>query len=297
MGLWVLPMATEETKKQVREFEPFMEKGREEKLEKVEQAYEKFQETKTFHYPEFMYGPPKGDLFKVEVEDCPEFGDTSYVELDADRTAFLSIDMQKDFCGEDGYVDAMGYDLELTAAAIDPIKNVLDSVRGTDIDVVHTREGHEPDLADAPYNKVLRSKLAGDGVGLGETPPGGIGPLLVRGNKNWDIIDELYPQEGEPVIDKPGKGAFDTTNLEMVLNDLGVRYLVISGITTDVCVHTIMRQANDMGFWCILLKDATGATDYGNYEAAIKQIKMQGGVFGWVSDSERFVEAVEENLK
>lgn len=285
-----------EQSKSGRQYEDFMEKSREEKLEKVKEFYDHFQETQTFKYPEHMYGESKGELFKVEVEDCPSFGDTAHVELDSGRTAFLSIDMQKDFCGEDGYVDAMGYDLSLTAQAIEPIKNVLDTVRKTDIDVIHTREGHEPDLADAPFNKVLRSKLAGEGYGIGETPPGGIGPLLTRGNRNWDIIDELYPEEGEPVIDKPGKGAFGFTNIEMILNDQDIRYLVISGITTDVCVHTIMRQANDLGYWCILLKDATGATDEGNCEAAIKQIKMQGGVFGWVTDSETFIEAVEENL-
>jgi nicotinamidase-related amidase len=270
--------------------------GREAYVRRVEEAYEEFLETGVFRYPAWLYGPPKGDLFRVPVEDCPDFGDTAYVELDAGRTAFLSIDMQTDFCGEGGYVDAMGYDLSLTRRAVEPIETVLETVRGTDIGVVHTREGHEPDLADAPFNKVLRSKAAGDGVGIGETPPGGTGPLLTRGNENWDIIDELAPEPGESVVDKPTKGAFGNTNIEMVLARQGVSYLVIAGITTDVCVHTIMREANDRGYWCILLKDATGATDEGNREAAIKQIKMQGGVFGWVSDSERFVEAVESDV-
>lgn len=267
--------------------------GRETYLERVEEAYEEFQKNNIFRYPEWLYGPPKGELFKVEVEDCPEFGDTAYVELDSDRTAFLSIDMQTDFCGEDGYVDAMGYDLSLTRRAVDPIVSVLETVRETDIDVIHTREGHQPDLADAPFNKLLRSKAAGNGLGIGDTPPGGMGPLLTRGNENWDIIDELAPESDEPVVDKPTKGAFGNTNIEMILKRQGVSYLVISGITTDVCVHTIMREANDRGYWCILLKDATGATDVGNRDAAIKQIKMQGGVFGWVSDSERFIDAVE----
>jgi nicotinamidase-related amidase len=269
------------------------EHGREAYLERVQEAYEEFQETDVFRYPEWLYGPPKGDLFEVEVEDCPDFGDTAFVELDSGRTAFLSVDMQTDFCGPDGYVDAMGYDLSLTRRAVEPIADVLETVRKTDVDVVHTREGHQPDLADAPFNKLVRSKAAGDGVGIGETPPDGMGPLLTRGNENWDIIDELAPVSGEPVVDKPTKGAFGNTNIEMILNRQGTSYLVIAGITTDVCVHTIMREANDRGYWCILLKDATGATDVGNREAAIKQIKMQGGVFGWVSDSERFIEAVE----
>ncbi len=286
-------MGSDKEPSERRSFEPFIEEGAKKKLKKVQEAYEHFQQTQTFKYPEHMYGPPKGELFTLEVEDCPDFGDTAHVELDSGRTAFLTIDMQRDFCGEDGYVDAMGYDLELTAETIEPIRETLEAVRETDIDVIHTREGHEPDLADAPFNKLLRSKLAGDGHGIGETPPGGIGPLLVRGTENWDIIDELYPEPGEPVIDKPGKGAFGISNIDVVLNDRDIRYLVIAGITTDVCVHTIMRQANDLGYWCILLKDATGATDEGNCDAAIKQIKMQGGVFGWVTDTETFLEAID----
>ena len=268
------------------------ENGRKKYLQRVRDAYEHFQETGVFRYPEWLYGPPKGDLFKIPVEDCPDFGETSHVEVDSGRTAFVSIDMQTDFCGKDGYVDAMGYDLSLTRRAVEPIADVLEVVRETDIDVIHTREGHQPDLADAPFNKLLRSKAAGNGVGIGETPPGGMGPLLTRGNENWDIIDELAPEPDEPIVDKPTKGAFGNTNIEMILNRQGASYLVIAGITTDVCVHTIMREANDRGYWCILLKDATGATDKANREAAIKQIKMQGGVFGWVSDSERFIEAI-----
>lgn len=280
--------------KEIRKYEGFMDKGREEFLEKVDEAYEEFQKTKTFAFPTWLYGEPKGKLFKVEVEDCPQFGDTAYVELDSGRTAFLSIDMQVDFCGEMGYVDVMGYDLSLTSAPIEPIKNVLDAIRGTDIKVIHTREGHLPDLSDAPFNKVLRSKIIGNGVGIGNTPENGLGKLLVRGQKNWDIIDELYPIDGEYVVDKAGKGAFGSSTIHMLLKNLGVTHLILTGITTDVCVGTIMREANDYGFWCILLKDGTGATDYGNYESTIKSIKMQGGVFGNVTDSKRFIKAVKE---
>ena len=131
------------------------------------------------HWGQTGYGPPKGELFEVPVQDCPDFGDTARVEFDAGRTAFLSVDMQTDFCGEDGYVDAMGYDLSLTRQAVERIGDVLEAVRGTDIDVVHTREGHPPDLSDAPFNKLLRSKAAGDGVGIGDTPLDGMGPLLI----------------------------------------------------------------------------------------------------------------------
>jgi nicotinamidase-related amidase len=276
----------------------FMTGARDEMLKRVEQDYEEFKKTHTFKFPTWLYGPIRGKSFKVEVEDCPRFGDKAYVEFDSARTAFISVDMQIDFCGPKGYVDVMGYDLGLTSAPIKPIHFVLHTIRdGTDIKVIHTREGHLPDLSDAPYNKILRSKIIGNGVGIGDAPKGGLGRLLVRGEKNWDIIDDLYPVEGEYVVDKAGKGAFGQSNLPLLLKNLGITHLVVTGITTDVCVHTIMREANDNGYWCLLLKDGTGATDYDNYQAAIKQVKMQGGVFGWVSDSKRFVEGVRSAFK
>jgi nicotinamidase-related amidase len=266
---------------------------RDEIVDRVERDYVKFKEDHTFKFPTWLYGPVKGKLLTVEVEDCPRFGDKAFVEFDSARTAFISVDMQVDFCGPKGYVDVMGYDLGLTSAPIKSIMYVLETIRnGTDIKVVHTREGHLPDLSDAPYNKILRSKIIGNGVGIGDTPKGGLGRLLIRGEKNWDIIDDVYPIPGEYIIDKAGKGAFGQSNLPLILRNLGITHLVITGITADVCVHTIMREANDNGYWCLLLKDGTGATDYDNYQAAIKQIKMQGGVFGWVSDSPRFVKAV-----
>jgi biuret amidohydrolase len=266
---------------------------RDEIANRVQRDYEVFNESHTFKFPTWLYGPIKGKLLTVEVEDCPRFGDKAFVEFDSARTAFISVDMQVDFCGPKGYVDVMGYDLGLTSAPIKPIMYVLETIRkGTDIKVVHTREGHLPDLSDAPYNKILRSKIIGNGVGIGDTPKGGMGRLLIRGEKNWDIIDDVYPIPGEYIIDKAGKGAFGQSNLPLILRNLGITHLIITGITTDVCVHTIMREANDNGYWCLLLKDGTGATDYDNYKAAIRQIKMQGGVFGWVSDSRRFVKAV-----
>jgi len=285
------------TMSKLRIYEPFYAKAREKLLKKVEDGYEYFKETKTFQFPTWLYGPPIGKLIKLEVEDCPRFGDTAYVEMDSARTAFISIDMQIDFCGKMGYVDVMGYDLSLTAAPLKPIKDVLNAVRGTDIKVIHTREGHEPDLSDCPFNKVLRSKIIGDGVGIGDIPKGGLGRLLVRGEKNWDLHEDVYPIGGEYVVDKAGKGAYGSSTFHMLVKNLGVTHLIISGITTDVCVHTIMRESNDYGYWCVLLKDCTGATDYGNYESAIKSIKMQGGVFGNVSDSKRFIETVNKNLK
>jgi len=209
------------------------------------------------------------------------------LEFDPKSTALLIIDMQRDFVMPGGFGEALGNDVTPLQATIDPTKRVLEAARKKGMLVIHTREGHRPDLTDCPPTKLVR--------GRGKTrigDPGPMGRILVRGEIGHDIVPELYPAPGEPVIDKPGKGAFYATDLELILRDRGIKTLIVCGVTTEVCVNTSVREANDRGYECVVLSDCVGSYFPEFQKAALAMIKAQGGIFGWVSDSRRALAAL-----
>jgi len=208
-------------------------------------------------------------------------------EFDPRSCALMIIDMQRDFVDPCGFGEALGNDVSLLRKAIAPTKKVLETVRKKQMLVIHTREGHRKDLSDLPLNKKLRGRLK---TGIGD--PGPMGRILVRGEYGHDIIDELKPAPGEPVVDKPGKGAFYATDLDSILRNRGIGQLVVCGVTTEVCVNTTVREANDRGYDCLVLEDCVGSYFPQFQKAALEMIKAQGGIFGWVSVSKRFLDAL-----
>ncbi len=201
-------------------------------------------------------------------------------------TALLIIDMQRDFLEPGGFGELLGNDVQLLRSTIEPTRRVLDAARRTGMQVLHTREGHRPDLSDCPPAKLER----GGQRFIGEDGP--MGRILVRGEQGHAIIEELAPLAGEPVIDKPGKGAFHATDLELILRDRGVRTLVVCGVTTEVCVHTTVREANDRGYECVVLEDCVGSYFPEFQRVGVAMFAAQGAIFAWVSDSTTFQEAL-----
>jgi len=209
------------------------------------------------------------------------------LEFDPGTTALLIIDMQRDFVEPGGFGESLGNDVSILRKTIAPTQRVLEACRKQGMMIVHTREGHRPDLTDCPPSKMARGKPARK---IGDD--GSMGRLLVRGEKGHDIVPELYPKPGEAVIDKPGKGAFYATDLELILRNAGIKTLIVCGVTTEVCVNTSVREANDRGFNCVVLEDCVGSYFPEFQRAGLAMIKAQGGIFGWVSDSAKALKAL-----
>jgi biuret amidohydrolase len=204
------------------------------------------------------------------------------------EAALLIIDMQRDFLEPGGFGESLGNDVSLLRRTIAPIQRLLDAARASGLTVIHTREGHRPDLADLAPAKKARGRPS---LAIGDF--GAMGRLLVRGEAGHDIIPELYPLAGEPVVDKPGKGAFFATDLNTILKNRGVKQLIVCGVTTEVCVNTSVREANDRGFDCLVLEDCVGSYFPEFQDMGLKMIKAQGGIFGWVGRSDAVVEALD----
>lgn len=210
------------------------------------------------------------------------------ISASVEKTALVIIDMQRDFLEPGGFGETLGNDVSLLAKAIPPAKALLAAARRAGMLVIHTREGHRPDLSDAPPAKVNRGSPT-HRIGA----PGPMGRILIRGEPGQDIIPELYPIAGEVVIDKPGKGAFFATDLGLVLANRAIDTLLVCGVTTEVCVHTTIREGNDRGYRCIAVGDACGSYFPEFHEVALRMVKAQGGIFGWVTDAARVVSALE----
>ena len=211
------------------------------------------------------------------------------LEFTPESLAVMIIDMQRDFLEEGGYGASLGNDVSLLRKIIKPITSVLRVARDMNLLVIHTREGHEPNLSDAPLSKLKRGNID---PGIGQLGP--MGRLLVRGEPGHDIIPELYPEVDEQVIDKPGKGAFFATELDTLLKNKNIKSLVVCGVTTEVCVHTTVREANDRGYECLVLEDCVSSYFPNFHNVGIEMIKAQGGIFGWVGSSKKFLGVLEK---
>jgi nicotinamidase-related amidase len=214
----------------------------------------------------------------------------STLVVDLDHVALIIIDMQRDFLEPGGFGETLGNNVALLKAAVPPLRSVLGAARKTKMLVIHTREGHRPDLSDAPHHKVERGEPS---MRIGA--PGPMGRILVRGEPGHDIIPELYPAPGEPVIDKPGKGAFYQTDLELMLKNREIDTLMVCGVTTEVCVNTTVREANDRGFRCIVIGDCCASYFPEFHAAGLAMIKAQGGIFGWVTASRSVLDALDSH--
>src|SRR4029079_17723540 len=212
------------------------------------------------------------------------------LSIDPQRTAVVMIDMKRDFLEPGGFGETLGNDVSLLARAIDPAAALMGGARTLGLRVVHTREGHPPDLPAAPPAKIERGAPS---MRIGDVGP--MGRILIRGEKGHDIIPALAPVAGEPVIDKPGKGAFFATDLQAILTNRGIENLIVGGVTTEVCVHTTVREANDRGYRCVVAEDCCGSYFPEFHEVGLRMIKAQGGIFGWVSDSRRILSAFASN--
>jgi nicotinamidase-related amidase len=208
-------------------------------------------------------------------------------DFDPARAALLIIDMQRDFLEPGGFGAMLGNDVSQLRRTIEPNRRLLKAWREAGLLVMHTREGHRPDLADLPMAKKIRGRSA---TCIGDAGP--MGRILVRGEAGHDIIPELYPAAGEPVIDKPGKGAFFATDLHAILQNRGIAQLVVTGVTTEVCVNTTVREANDRGYDCLVVEDCCGSYFPEFHEMGLKMIRAQGGIFGWTAPSANLIAAL-----
>lgn len=212
-------------------------------------------------------------------------------EFALQRTALLVIDMQRDFCCPGGFGEALGNDISNVRTIIPVVAHVLSACRSAEVAIIHTREGHRPDLVDCPASKIKRSRV--HGLGIGDEGP--MGRILVRGAYGHDFVDELVPLANEVVVDKPGKGAFYQTDLAQRLEQGNIESLILTGVTTHVCVHSTLREANDRGYECLVVEDATAAYDTVDHDAAIRMIHQQGGIFGWTTTAAELTDVLAQS--